>query len=256
MVNARKMFEKRYRVVAVTVGVILVVSITLFVVGLVFIANKCEETTTETLPTTVDLCEASQEARESGLIDLLAKVKEVSNKICPCAPLLNGHVVPPREYVQPAIIKDTTDKARSLYKQLKSLTIAESKLTPRELRSLADVEHFLSHNFGQPDEDYYTGSWLLGPNIMCSSDYMCKWFRRHVSTSIFNVFPLKSLQNITKVREALEFYNKTVYQYMDNIRYGVQSGMVQSREACSAGLDAIKGEYNKVAELNASGECE
>ena len=254
MVSARKMFEKRCRVVAITVGVILVVSLTLFVVGLVFIVNKCEERA-ETLSNTVDLCKPSEEAIKSGLIDLLANVRENFSKTCPCAPLPLSHdnIVPSREYVNPAIIKDTTDKARSLYKQLKSLTIDELKLTPRELKNLAEVEHFLSHNFGQPEEDYYTGSWLLGPNIMCSSGYMCRWFKHHVVISYSIAFPLESLQDIIKIRKAFVFYNKTVYQYMDNIRYGVRSGMVRSKEACLAGLDAIKAEYINIAESNATG---
>ena len=254
MVNARKMFEKRYRVVAVTVGVILVVSLTLFVVGLVFITNKCEESA-ETLSNTDDLCKPSEEAIRSGLIDLLANVRQNFSKTCPCAPLPLSHdnIVPSREYVNPTIIKDTTDRARSLYKQLKSLIIDELKLTPQELKSLAEVEHFLSHNFGQPEEDYYTGSWLLGPNIMCGSGYMCRWFKRHVIISYSIASPLESLQDIIKIRKAFEFYNKTVYQYMDNIRYGVQSGMVRSKEGCLAGLDAIKAEYINIAESNATG---
>lgn len=253
-VSVRKKFEKRCRVVASTVGVILLVSLTLFVVGLVLILNnKCDDS--EETAGNVDLCRHSDEAIKSGLIDLLANVRRTSNEVCPCAAFLtpsNKKLVPPREYLNPVTIKDTTDQARSLFKQLKSLTIDESKLTPRELRSLAEVEHFLSHNFGDPEEDYYTGSWLLGPNIMCTSDYMCQWFKYHIIYTA--VVPPKSLQDILQIRKALAYYNKTVYQYMENIRYGIRSGMVQSIEACLAGLYAIKTAYIKIAEFNAIGK--
>lgn len=253
-VSVRKKFEKRCRVVASTVGVILLVSLTLFVVGLVLILNnKCDDS--EETAGNVDLCRHSDEAIKSGLIDLLANVRRTSNEVCPCAAFLtpsNKKLVPPREYLNPVTIKDTTDQARSLFKQLKSLTIDESKLTPRELRSLAEVENFLSHNFGDPEEDYYTGSWLLGPNIMCTSDYMCRWFKYHIIYTA--VVPPKSLQDILQIRKALAYYNKTVYQYMENIRYGVRSGMVQSIEACLAGLYAIKTAYIKIAEFNAIGK--
>ncbi len=248
------MSEKRCRVVVITVGVILVVSLTLFIVGLVFVLNKCDNNSQETLSDSLDLCKPSEEANKSGLIDLLANVRQNSNKVCPCTlPLSKNNLAPPREHLKPTTIKDTTDKARSLFKQLKSLTIDESKLTPRELRSLAEVEHFLSHNFGEPESDYYSGLWLLGPDVMCRSGYMCRWFPQHVSSLAYIVSPLNSLDDILEIPKALGYFNKTIYQYMDNMRYGAQSGMVRSIEACVAGFDAIKTKYVKVAELNATG---
>ena len=251
------MSKKRRRVVASTVGVILLISLTLFTVGLVFVINnKCEDTS-DTLSNTADFCKHGNEAIQSGLIDLLANVRQTHNEVTPYAAFLslNPDLVPSRQYLQPSTIKDETDKARILFDKLKSLTIDESKLTSRELKGAIEVEHFLSHNFGQPEDDYYNGLWLLGPNLMCSSSYMCSWFQYHIMYTASLSNPLQSKEDILKIRKALEYYNKTVHQYIENVRYGVKSGMVRSIEACLAGLDAIKTKYIKVAEFKAVGKC-
>lgn len=254
--SGRKTLGKRRRVAACTFGVLLVVSLTLFTVGLVFILKKkCTEQSRDTSTSAVDLCKHSEEAIKSGLIDLLANVRKDFKKNCPCRGFTGKNaLVPAREYLKPSNIKDVTDKARKRLKQFKSLSIDKTKLTPRELKSLAKLEQFLSHNFGTPEDDYYSGSWLLGPNIMCNSGYMCIWFKHHVRYTVRATFQPKSQQDVMKIRKAFTYYNKTVQQYIDNLRDGVKRGMMRSTEACVAGLDALKSQFTKVAELSAAGK--
>lgn len=246
--------KKRHRVVVTAVGVTLLVSLTLFAVGLVFILNKKCEEPTNTSPSEVDPCGYSDEAIKSGLIDVLANARQTYLNVSPKAfsSVSADNLAPSRAYLNPSTIKEGTDKARDLLKQLKSLTIDRTKLSSRELQSLAEAKHFLFHNFGQTEYDYYIGLWMLGPNMMCTADYICWWFQHHVLVSIARFRP-KSVENVLLIRNMLAYYNNTIHQYMENIRYGVRSGMVRSTEACMEGFEAIKTQYSKVAEFNAQG---
>ena len=250
--------KKQHRVAVTAVGVILLVSLTLFTVGLVFILNKKCENIANTPSSELDPCAHSDEAVKSGLIDVLANAQRTYSEVSPKAFISVSdadHLSPSRTYLNPSTIKEATDKARELFKQLKSLVIDRTKLSSRELRGLAQAEHFLSNNFGQAEEDYYIGSWMLGPNIMCAMDYMCWLFQQHVQVSTSIRYRPKTVQNVLQVRQALAYYNDTIYQYMENIRYGVSRGMVRSTEACMAGFEAMKTKYSKVAEFNAPGTC-
>ena len=249
--------KKRHRVVVTAVGVILVVSLTLFAVGLVLILDKKCEETANTPQSKVDPCVYSDEAKKSGLIDVLGNARRTYFDLSPKAFSVASadNLAPSRAYLNPSTIKERTDKARELLKQLRSLTIDRTKLSSRELQSLAEAEHFLSHNFGEAEEDYYIGLWMLGPNMMCTPDYICWWFQRHVQTSTSYRYRPKSVQNVLQILNALAYYNNTIYQYIENIHYGIRSGMVRSTEACTAGFEAIKTQYSKVAEFNAQGTC-
>ena len=248
-----KMHQKRRRVVIAAVGVILVVSLTLFATGIVFILNKRCGKNAETSTSALDLCERSDEAIKSGMIDLFTNARRTYDEVSPFSALSESYLTPPEEFIKPSRIKNCTDSARSLYKQLKSLQINTHKLTARELRSIAEFEHFLNHNFAQHESDYYSGLWLLGPDIMCT-DYMCRRFPRHVVSTGATRFRPETVEDILEVRKALGFYNRTIHQYIENIRYGARSGMVRSIEACLAGLDAIKENYINIADRNETGK--
>ncbi|XP_028411286.1 uncharacterized protein LOC114533865 [Dendronephthya gigantea] len=247
-----KMLQKRRRVVIAAAGVILVVSLTLFTTGIVFILHKRCEKSGESSTSTLDLCGRSDEGERSGLIDLFANARRTYSKVSPFSTLSVSRLTPREEFLKPSSIKNCTDSARSLYKQFKSLQINTHKLTPRELKSIAELEHFLNHNFAQPGSDYYSGLWLLGPDIMCT-DYMCRHFSGQVLSTGAMHFRPKTVEDILEVRNALAFYNRTIRQYIENIRYGARSGMVRSVEACLAGLDAIKERFINIAHRNATG---
>ena len=250
MVSYRRTLEKRRRCVAGAVGVTLVVSLTLFAVGLVFIINKDCSDQGESVSDSVDQCKHSEEAKTSGLIDLLGKVRQNYKKFLSVRTFKGPASL--RNYLDPKSIKETTDAARVLLEDFNSLRIDTSALTPRELKGLAELQQFLEHNFGQAYDDYYTGAWLLGPNIMCAH-YMCRRFMYDVSSATANQ-PIETVQDVAKFRDTLAHYGRLVHQYMENIRQGVKSGMVRSVEACLAGADALKAKYLKIAELDASGK--
>lgn len=253
----------KQRLVAIVVGVTLV-CLSILVVGIVFIANPrdCQECLDkDEMSSSVDddQCKYSKEANSSGLINFLTKVQRTYNEVDPDGRLYMFALKPDGANhaldLAPSNIKIITDFARGLLIELKVLNINVSLLKPRELKAMAEVKHVLEHNFAEPyDADYYSGGWMLGPNHFCTQ-YICK-IPYYISIGFASMFynRPKSVKNIWIIRDILAGYNKTIYQYMENMRFGVSRGMVRSIEECLAGIDAIKGKYLNIARMNSSGK--
>lgn len=254
------------RIVAVVVAVGLVVCFSVFIVGIVFIANRegCSNVDA-TIPlessSGEDLCKHSVEAQSSGLMTFLAKMQRTYEELHPKGrrlqlPFISGiskaklHA----DDLVPSNIKKITDSARHLLSELKILNITVALLKPREQKGLAQAKHVLEHNFAEPyDGDYYSGDWMLGPNNFCTQ-YICKLPIYVVNSVASFLYRPKSANDVLVIRDVLAGYNKTIYQYMENIRLGVTRGMVRSLEECLAGVDAVKGKYLNIVRLNSSGK--
>lgn len=253
----------KQRLVAIVVGVTLV-CLSILVVGIVFIANprdcrECLDKDKMNSSMDDDQCKYSNEANSSGLISFLTKVQRTYNEVHPDGRLYLFASKADRANhasdLAPSNIKNITDFARGLLIELKALNINVSRLKPRELKAMAEVKHVLEHNFAEPyDADYYSGDWMLGPNHFCTQ-YICK-IPYYISFGFAAMFysPAKSVKNVWIIRDILAGYNKTIYQYMANIRFGVSRGMVRSIEECLAGIDAIKGKYLNIARMNSTGK--
>lgn len=253
MSSARvKTFERR-RGIWSAIGILTVISLSLFISGVVFIFGKnCKEQPALVSPQSLkDACKHSEEARNSGFIDLLSKVRTANNDYNRIS--ISNLLIPKRDYYKPETLKSTSDKSRDLYKQLKTLRIKRSELTSREQQSFTEMEHFLRHNFGAPQRDYYSGFWLLGPTMWCN-EYICRSLAYDVFRTISSHNPPKRIQDLKKIRASLSYYSKTVNQYIENLRYGVKAGMVRPIDVCRAGLQAMKSSYGKISELNATGK--
>lgn len=258
------------RWVVVAVGVVLVVSLVFFVVGVVFIANRhrCSDiekdynsTSTESVGVE-NPCEHSSEAESSGLIEFLTKVIHTYHELSPSGVSFRFTSTPTGSNTQhsygshllPSNIKNVTDSARLLLEELNSLNINVTLLRPREQKALAESRHVLEHNFAQPyDGDYYAGDWMLGPNHFCTQ-YICKlsYYVGYAITRSIQFYP-RNAKDILTIRDTLAGLNETIYQYMENMRFGVTRGMVRTIEECLAGIDAIKGKYLNIVRFKSSG---
>ncbi|KAJ7385382.1 hypothetical protein OS493_016463 [Desmophyllum pertusum] len=69
---------------------------------------------------------------------------------------------------EPNTLKKITDTARRLLDELQGLGVNTRLLKPREKKAIAQLMHYHQNNFGKPyDADYYTGDFLMGPNLFC-----------------------------------------------------------------------------------------
>ena len=135
--------------------------------------------TTTTVPPTTKApssrCDFSEEAQKIGLAEFLSRVKATYYKLHPYDVYYDPDVTTDRvkqEYVAydptPSVIKNRTDTALALLKEISDKEVDTDKLKPRERKALAQVKHYLQHVFGQPyDVNYYAGDWMMGPNLFC-----------------------------------------------------------------------------------------
>ena len=156
---------------------------------------------------------------------------------------------------RPSAIKKRTDKARSLYAEVKAMQFNKKTMAHRERKALAQVKHYLQSNFGSPyDENYYAGDWMMGPNYFCWQP-ICSIgsdLGGHFNTKTYGFQPVK-FEDVVFVINAIEKHGQSVTQYVANIKYGVKAGMVRSVEDCKSGLNSIKARFPNIAKASKTG---
>ena len=152
----------------------------------------------------------------------------------------------------PAYLKAKTDAAFKLLDEINSTVLDENAMTPREVKALEQVKHFLRTVFGAPfDENFYNGDWMLGPNHFCWQA-ICS-IAYDINVYAYYVNP-KNFDDAEKMIEKIMLNKKSIDQYKANMQLGVKTGMVRSRYNCKSGIDAFKQEFKKISSKNDSKE--
>jgi uncharacterized protein (DUF885 family) len=145
----------------------------------------------------------------------------------------------------PQNLKRITEKAMALLDKLNAKSINMQNLKPREKKALFQVKHFLKFNYGTAyDGNYYAGDFLMGPNQFCWQP-ICT-MNAQIRYTLRYHKPNKT-SDLFLLRDKMAEFNQTFAQYIENLKYGVNAGMVRSVEECKAGLDAIKRMFFKIA---------
>ena len=256
-----------------SIGIIVFLGVVCLIIGIVLISlakNKkpCEESertdeqknqvhnVNET--TISNLCASSEEANRVSFSQFLEKVQENTFMLNPNMLIFKPRVSSEEIRTQfkpydptPSEIKRRTDEAWRLLAEINNTDVDETKLNPRERKALAQVKFYLLHVFGQPyDANYYNADWMLGPNFFCWQP-IC-----HLGGEMSNhlhFFEPRNATDLEVISNILQAYNKSIHQYIDNVKLGVKSGMVGSVEECRAGLDSIKNMYSHIA-VNHTGD--
>ena len=221
------------------------------------------ETTTTVPPITKapsSRCDFSAEAQNIGLAEFLGRVKATYYKLHPYDVPYDPDVTTDRvktEYVAydptPSVIKNRTDTALALLKEISEKEVDTDKLQPRERKALAQVKHYLQHVFGQPyDVNYYAGDWMMGPNLFCWQE-ICN-HGRAVYNGIGRHHKPFNAEDVKLIESKLKTHKEGILQYIENMKMGVRRGMIRSEEECQAGIDAIKDAYSSTSRYNATGE--
>ena len=247
--------------------VMLAVSIIFFIVGIVLLAMasvyKNEATTAQPIPTKNPVpssrCDYSEEAKRVGLGEFLNRVKAAYYKLHPHDVYRTDMPTTwvPAEYVSydptPSVIKNRTDTALALLKEIKDKTINTDALKSRERKALAQVKHYLQHIFGQAyDVNYYAGDWMMGPNLLCWQEICYHGYAVHNGLGIYNK-PYNT-SDVELIETKLKTHKAGILQYIENMKMGVRKGMVRSVEECQAGINTIKRQYLNVSLYNATGK--
>ena len=250
--------------------VVLAVAIILLIVGIVLIAiasagkdqnyTQHEEQARPTSSPVPPTCSLSDEARNSGLLEFLSRVKATYYELHPYEVYSDPDVTENKvkaEYVgydpSPEAIKERTDASLALLKEIKDKIINTDALKPRERKALAQVKHYLQHVFGQPyDVNYYAGDWMMGPNLFCSQPICVHGYGVYNGLGVYHR-PYNTF-DVEQIETKLKTHNEGILQYIENMKMGVRKGMVRSVEECQAGIDAIKGTYRSVSLYNESGK--
>ena len=226
-------------------------------------ANQTIAKPTSAKPTsapTETSCAFSEEAQRTGLHEFLSRVKNTYYKLHPYDVYYDPDVTTSRikeEYVAydptPSVIKERTDAALDLLKEIRSKSIDTDKLKPRERKSLAQVKHYLQHVFGQPyDVNYYAGDWMLGPNLFCWQEICSHGYGIYNGIGLNH--KLHNASDVNLIETKLKTHKEGILQYIENMKMGVKSGMIRSVEECKAGLNAISRRYLNVSLHNETGK--
>ena len=259
-------------VIFLAVGVVLsLIGVALIIAALVLRGASCEhEAPTETSagPHVDNRCLYSAEAKRVNLDSFLAEVKTTYYQMRP-----NEIVYDPdttdsqaigqrfRPYdARPEAIKKRTDKARALYARAKSIAdkAKQAKLKPRELKALAQVQHFLQSNFGAPyDENYYAGDWMLGPNKFCWQPICSVGYdlKTHYPADRSYGFHPESVEDLDTALTQLKATGDSVTEYINNVALGVKAGFIRSVEECQDGLYSIQRRFPNIYREGPRGEC-
>lgn len=152
----------------------------------------------------------------------------------------------------PEYIKNVTDAAWELFKEVNETKVEYEKLKPRERKALSQLKHYLKTVFGQPfDMNYYAGDWMMGPTFYCKQP-ICD-VGKHLQEMLKKLKP-KTLEDIELIEIKLKTHKKGILRYMENVKMGKLHGMVYSEEACVSGRNALKRKYLNIASRNETGK--
>lgn len=210
-------------------------------------------------------CSFSKEARRVGLDLFLEKLRTEYHRYHPnriaSKPGVTSsevrQVYQPYDF-RPEAIKNATDASTRLYNELQTTVFAdvhEQKLKLRERKAMYVAKNVLSVVFGwNPyEENYYSGDWMLGPNIFCWQP-ACNVLNR-LQESIPHFKPVK-ISDIQVLRGLLQEHNSSIRQYNENLRSAVKVGMVRPLEACKVGVREFKKRFLPIAVSNETGKYE
>jgi len=206
-------------------------------------------------------CLASAEANSSDLAEVLRKVERLYfYKLHPELIHSMQGVTPEeiRRYFQPYdptpnATQNRTDDARKLLLELNELEFDTKLLKLRERKAVHVAKAILLNNFGWAPyaQDYYSGDWLLGPDLFCWQP-VCKVFQN--LDAALSYFKPRNMTELEKLKDLFEQYNRTFNRYIENWKLGARTGYVRTFQACQAGLHAIKyDKYRNMALKNESG---
>ena len=160
-----------------------------------------------------------------------------------------------REHFQPFdpspdAIKRRTDKALELRRRLNALQIDTKKLKLRERKAIhvaSDV--LLAQGWDPYGMNYYSGDWLLGPNLFCWQP-VCQVFGN--LNSVFSHFKPDNMDKLEILKTLFEQYHQVFERYVENWKLGARSGYLRPFKACKAAVFAVK--YKKYREMAINGE--
>ena len=266
----KSMFSK-FRILTILLAVIAVV---VLIVGIVLIAlaksekkdcQDCVERKEEKEPgssgghTSTSFCEYSEEAKRIGLQDILLRAKKSYYENNPFQVPTDPEAT--RDEIKkiytaynpkPEYIKQVTDAARKLLKEVNETKLDTNKLKPRERKALSQLKHFVKTVFGQPyDMNYYTGHWMMGPTFFCYKQAICNG-GKHLSSMLKRLKP-GNLEDVKLIEEKLKSHKEGILQYKENVMMGKFHGMVYNQEACVGSRNAIRGFYLQIALKNETG---
>ena len=216
--------------------------------------------TVATTKSVLHTCAFSEEAQNVGLGEFLGRVKSTYYKLHPYDvvfdPDANTDQIK-REYVAydptPSTIKNRTDTAQALLKEISDKSIKTDLLKLRERKALAQVKHFLQHVFGQPyDVNYFAGDWMMGPNLFCWQPICGHGYG--VYNGIGRHHKPHNADDVKLIESKLKTHKAGFLQYIENMKMGVRRGMIRSTEECLAGLNSIKRRYLNTYRYNETGE--
>lgn len=213
-------------------------------------------------PAPPNTCNFSAEAQRVGLPEFLDRVKTAYYKLHPYAVYLDPDVTTDKVkmvYVAydptPSVIKNRTDTALALLKEINGKEANTNAMKPRERKALAQVKHYLQHMFGQPyDVNYYAGDWMMGPNLFCWQEICDHGYG--VYNGLGKHHKPFSAEDVKLIETKLQTHKAGILQYIENMRMGVRRGMIRSVEECEAGINSIKRQYLNISLHNETGEVD
>ncbi|EDO28640.1 predicted protein [Nematostella vectensis] len=151
----------------------------------------------------------------------------------------------------PATKRRTTDRIKALLKGSDEFKVDNTKLKPREAKAWRKLD-FCQYMFGKPyDMNYYAGDYMLGPNLWCMMQPICT-VGGEISANL-RYFRPNSTADLETLRNKLMEINSTFTQYITNLRYGVNAGMVRTVEQCKRGINGLTESYPSIAFKGALG---
>lgn len=207
-----------------------------------------------------DFCEYSEEAKRIGLDDMILRVKKSYYEYHPFQ--LPSDPDATRDEIKkkykaynptPEYIKQVTDAAWKLLKEVNETKVDSNKLKTREKKALTQLKHFLKTVFGQPfDMNYYTGHWMMGPTFFCFTQAICNVYK-HLSSMLKALKP-ENLEDVDVIQMKLQSHKEGILSYMENLKTGKFYGMVYTQEACVGSRNAIRRYYINIAVKNETGK--
>ena len=244
---------------------LVVVAVVVLIIGIVLIAlaskkKGCDDHEKEGKQTLASFCEYSEEAKRIGLDDILQRAKKSYYENNPFQTPNDPEAT--RDEIKkmytaynpkPEYIKQVTDAARRLLKEVNETKVDTNKLKPREAKALSQLKHFLKTVFGQPyDMNYYTGHWMMGPTFFCYKQAICNG-GKHLSSMLKRLKP-ENLEDVELIEEKLKSHKEGILQYKKNVMMGKFHGMVYNQEACVGSANAIRSLNLQIAMKNETGE--
>jgi len=91
------------------------------------------------------------------------------------------------------------------------------------------------------------------PNLFCCQQ-ICDVGSSDIANGLENIRP-KDLDDLQLFLNKMKLFAETFSTYINNLRLGVEAGMVRSTKECLAGINAFKRSYLKVSLQGEQGMC-